>query len=293
MTHTINKSTCKECDLCITICPSGILARNNEGATVFLPEKTDICIKCGHCMAVCSKSSISIEGISYEENLPLLPSNSVHYEEFRDFLMTRRSVRHFLDRPVPREVLEKIVDAIALAPFGVAPENVEITVIADRNMIQQAIPEISTMYLQLGKILKFAPLRWLFRRMMPQDISNTLINFLLPHIQKGLYDFTKEDDISRNAPAMILFHAAKGAGERTPDAMIYTTYAFLAAHSLGLGATVIGLIGPGINRSKKLKELYQIPPGNEVIQTVILGYPKINFKKAIVRPRKSVTISGI
>jgi len=93
-----------------------------------------------------------------------------------------------------------------------------------------------------------------------------------------------------DAPAMILFHAAKGAEERIPDAMIYTTYAFLAAHSLGLGATVIGLIGPGINRNKKLKELFRIPLGNEVLQTVIIGYPKINFKRAIVRPRKRVKI---
>ena len=241
-------------------------------------------------MAVCSKRSISIEGLSYEENFPPLPSNSIHYDEFKDFLMTRRSIRHFIDRPVSREMLEKIVDAIALAPFGVAPDNVEITLVAERKLIQQALPEISKMYLQLGKMLKFAPMRWLFQRVMPKDTGNTLINFLLPHIQKGLYDYTKEDDISRNAPAMILFHAAKGAGERNSDAMIYTTYAFLAAHSLGLGATVIGLIGPGINRSKKLKELYQIPSDNEVIQTVILGYPKINFKKAIVRPRKKVKI---
>jgi nitroreductase len=290
MTHTINKSTCKECDLCISICPSGILAKNDAGVTVFLPERTCICIKCGHCMAICSKRSISIEGISYEENLPPLPPNPIHYEAFRDFLMTRRSVRHFIDRPVPGEVLHKIVDAISLAPFGVAPDKVEITVVANPDLIRQAIPEISKMYLQLGKMLKFAPMRWLIRRMMPQDAGNTLINFLLPHLQSGLYDFTKEDDISRNAPAMILFHAAKGAEERTPDAMIYTTYAFLAAHSLGLGATVIGLIGPGINRSRKLKERYQIPSENEVIQTVIVGYPKINFKRAIVRPRKKVTI---
>jgi nitroreductase len=241
-------------------------------------------------MAICSKSSIRIEGISYEENLPPLPANPIHYDEFMKFLMTRRSVRHFLDRPVPTDVLRKIADAIALAPFGVAPDNTEMTIIADRNRIQQAMPEISKMYLQLGKVLKFPLMRWLFRRMMPRDEGNTLLDFLLPHIQKGLYDYTKGDDISRNAPAMILFHAAKGAEERKPDAMICTTYAFLAAHSLGLGATVIGLIGPGINRSNKLKKLFRIPFENEVIQTVIVGYPKLNFKRAIVRHGKRVTI---
>jgi nitroreductase/Pyruvate/2-oxoacid:ferredoxin oxidoreductase delta subunit len=290
MTHQIDQSTCKQCDLCITICPSGILSKNVTGETIFLQDKIGICIKCGHCMAICSKKSIHIEGISYDTNLPDLPGHSFNYGEFRNFLMTRRSIRHFTEQPVPKEVLQQIVDVVSLAPYGVAPDNVEITAIADRKMIQQAIPEISKMYLQLGKMLKFSPFRWVMRIMMPKDELNTLLNFIFPHLQKGLYVCSKEDDIARNAPAMILFHAPKGAEQRTMDAMIYSTYVFLAAHSLGLGATVIGLIGPGINRNKKLKESFRIPFGNEVIETVILGYPKINFKRAIVRPRKKTTI---
>jgi nitroreductase len=244
-------------------------------------------------MAICSKKSIHIEGISYVTNLPDLPGHSFNYEEFRNFLMTRRSIRHFTEQPVPKEVLQQIIDVVSLAPYGMAPDNVEITVVADRKMIQQAIPEISKMYLQLGKMLKFSFFRWVMRMMMPEEDLNTLLNFIFPHLQKGLYDYTKEDDIARNAPAMILFHAPKGAEQRTMDAMIYTTYAFLAAHSLGLGATVIGLIGPGINRNKKLKESFRIPFGNEVIETVIIGYPRINFKRAIVRPRKNVTILSV
>jgi len=241
-------------------------------------------------MAMCESKSIRIEGITYEMNLPEIPVNTVDYETFRNFLLTRRSVRHFKDQPVPEDLLQKIVDVVSLAPYGVASDKVEITVVSDRKMIQQAIPEISKMYQQLGKMLKLAPFRWFMRRIMSKEDANTMMNFIFPHLQKGLYDSTKEDDISRDAPAMILFHSEKGAEQRTMDALIYTTYAFLAAHSLGLGATVIGLIGPGINQNKKLKELYKIPAGNEVIETVIIGYPKMHFKHAIVRPRKNVTI---
>ena len=37
--------------------------------------------------------------------------------------------------------------------------------------------------------------------------KDTLMNFIIPHVDKGLYvSSTGIDDITRNAPAMILFH---------------------------------------------------------------------------------------
>jgi nitroreductase len=109
-------------------------------------------------------------------------------------------------------------------------------------------------------------------------------------VNKGLYDSsTGIDDITRNAPAIILFHANKGAEEHTVDAHIYLTYSLLAAHSLGLGAAAIGLIGPAINQSKPLRKLFKIPDGNEIVESMIVGYPKLQFKRAIVRPRTKVT----
>ncbi len=48
------------------------------------------------------------------------------------------------------------------------------------------------------------------------------------------------------------------------------------------------LIGPAVNQSTTLRAMFQIPAGNEVVETLILGYPKLKFKHAIVRPRKKV-----
>jgi nitroreductase len=208
-----------------------------------------------------------------------------------DFLQTRRSVRHFKDKPVPAELVQKIIDSLSTAPFGVSPDNVEITVVTDKSLIEKAVPYMSKMYQQLGSLLKIPVLGWMIRTSMPKQTSNTLMNFIVPHLDKGLYNNAGgTDDIARNAPALILFHAPQGAEEHTVDAHIYLTYALLAAHSLGLGATAIGLIGPAINQSKQLRAMFRIPAGNEVVETMILGYPKFRFKHAIVRPRKKVTV---
>ena len=157
-THFIDPATCTRCELCVAICPAGILIKSDTGEITFRTERAGICIHCGHCMAICESKSITIEGIA------------------------------------------------------------------------------------------------------------------------------------RNAPALFLFHAPKGAEEHTVDAHICLTYAMLAAHSLGLGATAIGLIGPTINQSKPLRKMFQIPKGNEVVESMILGYPKLQFKRAIIRPRKNIRI---
>ena len=288
--HLIDATTCTKCQLCVAVCPAMILEKTAENEIAFRTDRTDICIRCGHCMAMCESKSIAIEGISYKTNFRELPETSVDYRQLMEFLMTRRSVRIFQHKPVPRELVNRILDVISTAPFGVSPDNVEIMVITDKSLIEKAVPEMSKIYMQLGKIIKIPILGWLIKRSMSIETKNTLMNFIVPHIEKGHYtNAGAVDDIARNAPALILFHAPKGAEEHTVDAHIYLTYALLAAHSLGLGATAIGLIGPAINQSKPLRAMFQIPAGNEVVETMILGYPKLKFKRAIVRPRRNVT----
>ena len=289
-THTIDSSLCTKCQLCVTICPSGILAEDETKEVFFKPDRVDICIKCGHCMAMCETGAISIEGLDYETNFRALPEMKLDYQGFMDFLISRRSVRFFRNKEVPRELLQKIVDALTTAPFGVNPDNVEITVVSDKNLIEEAVPFISKMYVQFAKILNVPVIGSLMLKILPKEAASTMVNFILPHIKKGLYvNPTAIDDIARHAPALILFHARKEAEEHTVDAHIYMTYALLAAHSLGLGATAIGLIGPGINQSKQVRELFSIPEGHEVVESIIVGYPKFPFKRAIVRPRTKVT----
>jgi len=288
-THLINVATCTRCELCVTICPAAIITKEADGVIAFRSDRQDICICCGHCMAMCETNSIKIDGLSQETNFRTLPAEVIGCGQLMDFLLTRRSVRVFKDKPVPEDVVLKILDAIATAPFGVSPGNIEIAVVTDKALIEQAVPYFSKMYVQLGMILKIPLLGWMIRRSMKKEDRNTVMNFIVPHLAKGLYtDTGKVDDIARNAPAMFIFHAPKGAEEHTVDGHICLTYAMLAAHSLGLGATAIGLIGPVINQSKPLRAMFRIPEENEVVETMILGYPKLHFKKAITRPRKKL-----
>ena len=106
----------------------------------------------------------------------------------------------------------------------------------------------------------------------------------LPDLKAGV-----EDTITRNAPAMIIFHADKEAENYREDIYIALTYGFLAAHSLGLGGSAMDLIPPPIERNKELRKMFSIPDNNEVVGSMIVGFPKYKYRRAIKRELKSVT----
>ncbi len=63
----------------------------------------------------------------------------------------------------------------------------------------------------------------------------------------------------------------------------------LAAVSLGLGTTIIGMVAPVVENSKELRTRYGIPKDHRVLTSLILGYPKYRFRQGIRRDLAGVT----
>ncbi|HAV10871.1 MAG TPA: hypothetical protein DCX22_04590 [Dehalococcoidia bacterium] len=128
-------------------------------------------------------------------------------------------------------------------------------------------------------------MKLIMKLMVPKATMAVLENHIVPMMRARLpyLDTEKKDFITRGAPAMLLFHADKNAEIGGEDAGIYQSYALLSVHSLGLGATSIGLVPPPINRSKELRRLFSIPEDHNVLGCVILRYPKYSFRRGIRR----------
>ena len=233
-------------------------------------------------MAVCPTRSISIEGLSYEKDFFPLPQRQDGWQNaFYGLISTRRSIRNFKDKPVPRELLEKIVNAISFAPLGFTPLTVELTVVNNRNLIRRAVPLTAGMYEGMLKAMRNPIVRSIIRRKVGQDTYQVLIEHVLPLMRvrmPGLKAGT-EDTIARNAPSMILFHAAR----HNEDIFIALAYGLLASHALGLGACAIGLIPPTVERNGELRKMFMIPEKNKVVASMVLGYPKYNYSWGIRR----------
>ncbi|MBN1690689.1 MAG: nitroreductase family protein [Dehalococcoidia bacterium] len=285
-THTVDLTTCKKCHLCAGICPAGIIRADDEAR--FLADRIHLCIRCGQCMAACPTRSIFIEGLSYDKDFFPLPRREESWQRvFLDLISTRRSIRKFQDRPVPRDLLEKIVQAVTFAPPGFTPLTVELTVVNNRELIKSAVPLMAEMYDMLLKMQDNPESRAMLEKMVGKDTYQVLSEHVLPLMRARMPALKagSEDTIARGAPCMILFHEPV----HNEDVFIALAYALLAAHSLGLGACAIGLIPPTINRNPELKKMFKVPAGNMVSASMILGYPKYKYSRGIRRSPAGLT----
>jgi nitroreductase len=234
-------------------------------------------------MAICPSKAVQIDGVSYSEDLFDFPEYNVNEKEFLNFLSARRSVRNFKDKPVPDELIQKILESVWYAPFGSHPEKVQITVINNREKIEESLPYISKFMDSVVSMIENPIASFFTKRIAGKETFNTVKNHLYPISKLGNYKLEYGDRISRGAPALIIFHAEKGAEAHTNNSLIYSTYAMLAAHSLGLGTTMIEIIPAAINRVKEIRNIFQIPEENEAVMSVIIGYPKYKYKRAVKR----------
>jgi hypothetical protein len=85
------------------------------------------------------------------------------------------------------------------------------------------------------------------------------------------------------APVLMLFHANRRIISYEENAHLVCSHAMMAAVSLELGTTILGMVAPIVDRSKFLRKRYGIPKGNKVITSLILGHPKYRYRKGIRR----------
>ncbi len=290
-THSINQDTCMVCGLCAEVCPMKIMIKNGSAAISFRQDRLPLCMKCGQCMAICPTQSFVVNGMSYSGNFFELPHPVSPGMVFFDMIATRRAIRNFADKPVPGELLEKIVHAISLAPPGFTPIKTEITVVQNTEVIRKALPYMIKVYDELVAAMSNPIARLIIRHKVGSAKYNTIKKHVVPLMKSRLPELKQgvEDTITRNAPAMILFHADRNAENYETDIHIALTYGFLAAHALGLGGSAMDLIPPAIQNNQELKRMLSIPDTNDVVASMILGYPKYRYQRGIKRELKSVS----
>ncbi|MBM3498806.1 MAG: 4Fe-4S dicluster domain-containing protein [Armatimonadetes bacterium] len=286
---TIDAETCIACGACVGVCPCLVYRRTKDGVEVH-PEHADWCFACGQCMAVCPTEATRVAGFDYA-HFPPLPGGVADPAALEALFLSRRSVRRFTEEPVSPEALGDIVRLSAMAPFGVPPTDVEVTVFGTRGQIEAILPAVYTGMEQFMQALKNPIYRFLIRRQMGAEMFDALVEHLLPLIPPmcRMYRDTGFDAATWGAPAMLLFHHAKRSVSGKENCYVACTYAMLAAQALGLGTTMIGIMAGVIDMDKALRAELGIPDGNQCEISLILGHPAASYRRAIPRAHKTVT----
>lgn len=191
--------------------------------------------------------------------------------EFYDVIRKRRSIRQFVDREIPREVLERILDAGLKAPSSNHQRRWELVVLTEKPVILELAQFIRPYPCRIQE--PKTPQQEMFQIAYPRQRSmiEEAACVILPYFRQK-YSF----DNSRNDYGLMDYGAAWALVENL----------LLAATAEGLGSVVHI---PVKKEPEKIKEYLKIPDGYYLPTLVVLGYPA---KDALVPSQVKATVEN-
>lgn len=284
---SINHEKCTACGLCVKVCKDFSLII--EDNTLKINQKPLFgCFGCGHCVAVCPHDAIIVTGrtLSPEDFSKLEKDNLPDYESLNQLLLNRRSTRDFKDKPVPQEIISKILDMASTAPMGLPPSDVGVMVLNSKEKVKQFSFDFIDLLDRMKWMVSPASLA-LMRPFMRKDDYLLFKSFVIPMVSCFTESRKRDENyLLYDAPLAIMFY---GNMSDPADPYIAATYATLAAESLGLGACMIGSVGPFLkNTGKDFKKKYGLPSKMRDSIIVIFGYPQVKFSKTVKRTFEKV-----
>lgn len=156
--------------------------------------------------------------------------------DFMQLLKTRRSIRKFQDKPVPKEMIDTLLDAVKWSQSWANTQCWEVIQVSDRSLrekIQEAVVKNPA-----TKAIVDAPV---------------LLAVCAKKNSSGYYSGV----VTTKFGDWMMF-----------DLGIATQSLCLAAHSLGLGTVVVGLYD-----HNKVSEILKVPAEYEQVALIPLGFP--------------------
>jgi nitroreductase/NAD-dependent dihydropyrimidine dehydrogenase PreA subunit len=283
---SIDQDLCNKCGICVTRCVMNYRERDgviNENAG----EST--CNLCGHCVALCPTGAITHHKMDMSNFIELDDNIRFNIDDFTHFIRGRRSHRNFNDKVIPREDMDKLVDLCRYTPTGSNRQNVEITVIQDRDLIRRLSDHTVDFFENnIDEFLKEAEEYMANGKEVPQITQSvlTMRDTLKLVVSARKFGF---EVIFHRAPAVMIFHSPTETSSPKDDCVIASTTVTLAARTMGLETCYIGLFEFVANKYKPIIEELNLPPGNKVFSVIVLGYPKLKYLKTVDRKPMKVS----
>jgi nitroreductase len=260
------------------------IIESGGGRTSFTANADALCMFCGHCIAACPTDAIAIDTLDPSQ-FPRLTDPPSSFTALHSLMLERRSVRVFKDTPVDQKDIDHILAAVATAPSGMGGGPAPVCIIRGRDKLDPMIPPMMEFYRKFQRGMKGAFSRVLMRfalgtyRYAAMKQFMPLIDGMIDH-----YDNTHEDVLTWGAPLLLVFHAPRTGVSGEADCVIACTYAMLAAQSLKLATTMIGMVPPYIEKTKEERRRLGIPDDHAVVLSLIIGHPTMKFTRGIQRP---------
>lgn len=287
-TIAIDPDSCTHCWACVETCPARIFVQGQATETPSLRFETH-CISCGHCVAICPHNAISHSayppGTVQPVDSAILPGPDAMMEALR----LRRSVRVFSNRPVEKELLEKLVEALGLAPSAHNLRTTEYLVIQNPDTLKMLSERVVAHFTKVARQLANPVFRSLYGLLYTKSEVESAMH-LLPDLEL-LEPVAREgyDPILRGAPCLVVAHDKPNVNFPESNAVLAIHNATLAAQAFGLGSFQVGYLVGACARDKSVRDLIPLPTGHRVYAALALGHPRREFRRWLRRQPPKVT----
>lgn len=171
-------------------------------------------------------------------------------------IAARRSVREYDARQVPRDVVERILDAVVCAPLARHVLPWKFIIIEDQEKLKDSDSRIKKAYGLMGKVMGVA--------------------------------FLKGKTMFHNAPLVVLIVCEEGGEWFKEDSALAAENAFLAARALGVGLCFIGMAHRLNDKEEDLKAA-GVSKGHKIFAAMAFGYPSGEWPKGEKRSPKIIS----
>lgn len=264
----INQSTCSKCGACAEVCPSGLINFEKKEFPRAVEDIEKHCIRCGHCVAVCPTDSIIHREMPLEKCPPLKSFPGISYEQCNALIRGRRSIREFLDKPVPQEIIEKLIDSARYAPTGGNSQEVHWMVFNGKDEMSR-LAEIGD--------------GWIRAAANTSPAVAARMEKLLKLKESG------RDGFLRGAPSLIVAYAPKTNPGGVANSPIALGYLELLANCMGLGGCWAGFFMFAAGSFPPMIKAINLPEGQQVCGAIMLGYPKYHYVRVPARKPAKIT----
>lgn len=268
---------CIGCGACIKVCPIGTLSYPGNSPEL-LPKGTkpmitdpSICFNCGQCMAACPRNAIMHNKLNIADFPPIESVAPITWDQFVAFTRRRRSIRNFSSKPVPRDLITKILDeSTRYAPTGMNRQAVEIQIIEGQTL-KAVFDEIIAATLQVYRLL-----RWLHWTTPQMELHWRQMKAIKRTIDLGIFP-------TGNGQMVLLFLTDNRVKENETDAAILSYQTLLSAEVLGINTCYFGVIENCLPYSRILKKILNLPKHRIVACSLLLGYSNTKYHRYVSR----------
>ncbi len=263
---TVSRPRCKKDGICKAECPTKIIEFDpQDGYPRTVPGSEELCLKCGHCVAVCPEAALSLKDfLSPEACPPVQDGLRISHLEAEQFLRARRSIRCFRKEAVGEDVLRRIIEVACFAPSAKNKQPWNWILVLRREDVGKAASLVIEWMRGLISI-------------SPQMAEAMGLVRAVTAWERG------EDRICRNAPHLVIVHADPSWPFACEDCTIAMTHLDLYAQSLGLGTCWAGYLYTAINNSEALAEWLGLPAGHKAYGAMMVGRPIYTYKRLPLR----------